>query len=189
MRTIFLLSLVIGLLLVAGCTSVSPGPGTTVPATPVPSMSTTENVLPMNATAALGNDKNPFSVSVYDIEPGDQSEPGKYTITIYIAAKNTGTKPIQFVWFSKLTDINGYYYGGIGLSYGGNGARTGLIQPNATEAARDYVDIGSAQDLATLSKGALLDVYFMDLTDKDNSTVSLVPDYHVTWAIDPGMIR
>ena len=192
MKKMLCMSLIAGLLLIAGCTSVSPGPGTPEPATPAPALpvqGTPDNVQPMNAVVPLGNDKNPFSVSIYSFENSTLSAPGKHTITIYVAAKNTGTKPIQFVWFSKLTDRNGYYYGGIGLSHGGNGARTGLIQPNTTEAARDYVEVGSDQDLATLSDGALLDVYFMEKTDKDNTTVTLVPDYHVTWAIDPGVIR
>jgi hypothetical protein len=107
-------------------------------------------------------------------------------IDIYVVAKNTGKDMIRYTWFSKLTDLNGNTYGGIGLSHGGDGARTFWRPPGAAEAARDYVNVNSDQDLAVLSKGAILDVYFMEY--KQNQTLSLIPDYHVTWVVDPGAI-
>jgi hypothetical protein len=191
MKKVFFFTLIVSLLVIAGCMSVPPGTGA-VTATPVPAQpgrGTSDIALPMNTAVALGTDKNPITVSIYDIENSTPMGSGKHLITIYIAAKNTGTKPVEFVWFSKLTDLNGYYYGGIGLSHGGNGARAGPIKPNTTEAARDYVEIGSDVDLAMLSKGATLDVYFMDTTGLNITSPPLVPDYHVTWAIDQGIIR
>jgi hypothetical protein len=183
---------VVILLLIAGCTTISSDTGTPQPMSPVPKLSVPtpsvtvvpNPVLPMNAQVVLGIPENPFTASIDSFEIDPPSEPGKQTITIYVAVKNTGTEPIQLVWFSRLTDISGKIYGGIGISHGGTGARSGLIYPNMTEAARDYVVVPEA-DFAQLSKGAILDVYFME---KKSDTPSLVPDYHVQWAIDPAVI-
>jgi hypothetical protein len=180
------------LVLFAGCTTISPDTGTPQPVSPVPTSSipapsvtaTSGSLLPMDAAVVLGTGEKQFTVSIDSFEIDPPSEPGKQTITIYIAAKNTGTEPIQLVWFSRLTDVTGTIYGGIGISHGGNGARSGLITPNVTEAARDYVVVPEA-DFEKLSRGAILDVYFME---KKSDTVSLVPDYHVRWAVDPGKI-
>jgi hypothetical protein len=180
------------LVLFAGCTTISPDTGTPQPVSPVPTSSipapsvtaTSGSLLPMDAAVVLGTGEKQFTVSIDSFEIDPPSEPGKQTITIYIAAKNTGTEPIQLVWFSRLTDVTGTIYGGIGISHGGNGARSGLITPNVTEAARDYVVVPEA-DFERLSRGAILDVYFME---KKSDTVSLVPDYHVRWAVDPGKI-
>jgi hypothetical protein len=141
----------------------------------------------MNASVTLGNATHQVTVSIDSFELAAGSEPGNYTVTIYVAAHNTGKDPVKYVWFSKLADLNGNSYGGIGVSHGGNGARSEWILPNGTEAARDYVDVNSNQDLAALQKGAVLDVYFIE--QQVNATYSLVPDYHVTWAVDPGTIK
>lgn len=180
------------LVLVAGCTTVSPDGGTPqptspVPTTPVPTPAVTEvpyPVLPMDAEVVLGTGEKQFTVWIDSFEIDPPSEPGQQTITIYVAAKNTGTEPVQLVWFSRLTDVAGKMHGGIGISHGGTGARSGLITRNVTEAARDYVVVPAA-DFEKLSRGAVLDVYFME---KKSETVSLVPDYHVRWAIDPDVI-
>jgi hypothetical protein len=140
----------------------------------------------MNASVSLGNATHRVSVSVDSFELNPQSD-GKTTVTIYVAANNTGNDPIKFVWFSKLTDLKGNSYGGIGFSHGGNGARPNWIQPNNSEAARDYVVVDSNQELAALGKGAVLDVYFME--QRVNVTPTMIPDYHVTWVIDPGTIK
>jgi len=193
MKKILLSGLMVILLCVAGCMTTPSGtvtprqtlqtPSTTLP---VPSGTVTNPVLPMNATAMPGTGENPFSASVDSFEIDAPTEPGKQTITIYVAVKNTGSKILQLVWFSRLTDANGNTYGGIGISHGGNGARSGLIYPNMTEAARDYIVVPEA-GFEQLSRGAILDVYFM-VKRSDNETVSLVPDYHTRWAIDPGVI-
>jgi len=185
-------SCVVILLLIAGCTTIPSDTGAHQPTSPVPELSVPtpsvtvvpNPVLPMNAQVVLGTKENPFTASIDSFEVDSPSEPGQQTITIYVAVKNNGTEPIQLVWFSRLTDISGKIYGGIGISHGGTGARSGLIYPNMTEAARDYVVVPEA-DFAQLSKGAILDVYFME---KKSDTLSLVPDYHVRWAIDPAVI-
>jgi hypothetical protein len=141
----------------------------------------------MNGLVKLGNDTHSITVSVDSFEINPQSEPGKYTVTIYVAAHNTGNDTIKYVWFSKLTDLKGNSYGGIGISHGGSGARTAWIPVNLTEAARDYVDVDSSQALAALSNGAVLDVYFME--QQANLTQTIKPDYHVTWVIDPDTIK
>lgn len=177
------------LMLVAGCTTISSDTGTPQPASPVPTPSVTavsNPVLPMDAQVVLGTGEKQFTASFDSFEIDPPSEPGKQTITIYVAVKNTGTVPVQLVWFSRLTDVSGKIYGGIGISHGGNGARSGLIYPNTTEAARDYVVIPEA-DFAQLSRGAILDVYFME-KKSDADSISLVPDYHIRWAVDPAVI-
>lgn len=196
MIKILVSGLAIILVLLAGCTTVPPDTGTPLPAstgttTPAaaPSSTTVSNPqLTMNASVVLGNDSKQITVYLandsFEIDP--LSEPGQQTITIYVYAHNTGSVPVQLVWFSRLTDTSGRIYGGIGISHGGNGARTDQIYPNMTEAARDYVVVPAA-DFPQLAKGAILDVYFME-KESDADRVSLVPDYHVRWAIDPGVI-
>ena len=185
MKKALLCGITVILILIAGCTTASPG--TSPATTPTPSLVIPSDALPMNGSLKLGNDTHSITVSVDSFEVDPQSEAGKYTVTIYVAANNTGIDPIKYVWFSKLTDFNGNSYGGIRESHGGSGARTGWIPVNFSEAARDYVDVNSDLALANLTKGAVLDVYFME--QRVNVTPSLVPDYHVTWAIDPGTIR
>jgi len=197
MNKILLFSCAAILVLVAGCTTISPDTGTPqpvspvpttpVPTSPVPTPGVTEvsnPVLPMDAEVVLGTGEKQFTVWIDSFEIDPPSEPGKQTITIYVAAKNTGTEPVQLVWFSRLTDVAGKIYGGIGISHGGTGARSGLITQNVTEAARDYVVV-PVEDFEKLSRGAVLDVYFME---KKSETVSLVPDYHVRWSVDPEII-
>ena len=162
----------------AGCTSPSSPPASSLPGA--------QNALPMNGSTVLGTGSHTTLVSLNSFEVTPPGPDGNQTITIYVAAKNTGNDSVRYIWFSKITDINGKTYGGIGVSHGGHGARTAAIQPNNTEAARDYVMTDSAQDLATINKGALLDVYFME--QKDNVTQAQVPDYHVTWKLDPDSI-
>ncbi len=140
MKKILLIGCVIVFLFVAGCMTIPSGAGTPRPTltgtTPsqVPSVTAVSNpVLPMNATVTLGTTENPFTASIDSIEIDTPAEPGKQTITIYVAVKNTGTESVRLVWFSRLTDSNGNTYGGIGISHGGTGARSGLIYPNSTE--------------------------------------------------------
>jgi len=140
----------------------------------------------MNAVVALGTVEKTFNASIYSIEIDPPDESGKQIVNIYIGATNTWTQPHNLTWFSKLTDINGKTYGGIGVSHAGTGARTRGIPPNMTEAARDYIVINSNKDIATLSQGAVLDVYFMEPKKEGEP---LIPDYHVTWGIIPGIIK
>jgi hypothetical protein len=140
----------------------------------------------MDGKTTLGSGNNTMVVSLDSIEVDPSTEYGNKTITIYVLAMNNGTTPRQFVWFSKLTNTYGNSFGGIGLSHKGSGARTAKILPGRGEAARDYVVLYSDESFATLSKGAVLDVYFMEKTSDE---ISMVPDYHVAWTINPGVIR
>jgi len=171
MKTLLIFLAIALMVCIAGCTS-SPPP---------------QNALPMNGSTVLGSGNHTTLVSINSFEVTPPGIDGNQTITIYVAAKNTGTDPVRYIWFSQITDASGKTYGGIGVSHSGHGARTAEIQPNTTEAARDYVVTGSAADLQTINKGgAFLDVYFME--QKDNVTQAQVPDYHVTWKLDPDSI-
>jgi len=195
MKIIIVCAIIVSALLIAGCTTISSGnitatptssAGTSIPVQTAFSGSVSGNILPMEAVVALGTAEKPFNASIYSIEMDQQTEPGKHTISIFIGATNTGTQPRNLTWFSRLTDINGKTYGGIGVSHAGTGARTRNIPVNVTEAARDYIVINSDKDFTTLSQGALLDVYFMEPKSEGSP---LIPDYHVTWGINPGMIK
>ena len=189
MKNIAILVITVCVLLVAGCTTT---PATTTPSGQVsfaptsPGKASLDPVLPMNGTVTLGSGNNTMELSLDSIEVDPSTDSGNKTITIYVLARNTGTTPHQFVWFSKLTNTNGNSFGGIGISHLGSGARSGQIPPGKGEAARDYVVIRSAESFATLSKGAVLDVYFME---KISNETSMVPDYHVAWTVNPGVIR
>jgi hypothetical protein len=189
MKNIAILAITVCVLLIAGCTTT---PATTTPSgqlTPVmtfPGKTSLDPILPMNGTATLGSGNNTMDVYLYNIEVDPQTDNSTHTITINVLAGNNGTTPRQFIWFSKLTNTNGNSFGGIGISHKGSGARSGMIPPNAGEIPRDYIEIRSDESFATLSKGALLDVYFMERT---NNETCMVPDYHVTWTINPGVIR
>ncbi len=194
MKIIIFCAIIVSAMLIAGCTTISSGsitanpgvPATTIPVPTAFTRGVSGNVLPMNAVVALGTVEKTFNASIYSIEIDPPEESGKHTINIYIGATNTGTQPHKLTWFSKLTDINGKTYGGIGVSHAGTGARTRDIPMNVTEAARDYIVINSDKDFATLSQGALLDVYFMEPKIEGSP---LLPDYHVTWGINPGTIK
>lgn len=188
MKNIALLAITVGILLSAGCTTLS----TTTPSSQVttvptfPGTTLPDTILPMDGVVTLGTGNNTMVVSLDSIEVDPSTEYGNKTITIYVLAKNNGTTSRQFVWFSKLTNVYGNSFGGIGVSHKGSGARTGKILPGGSEAARDYVVLYSDDSFATLSKGAVLDVYFME---KRSDEISMVPDYHVAWQINPGVIR
>jgi len=180
MIKILLIVCAVFLVFIAGCTTTSPPEST-----PLPTVTTLPDpVLPMDAQVVLGTGNKSFTAYIDSFEIDPPSEPGAQSITIYVAVKNTGTEPVQLIWFSRLTDVSGKIHGGIGISHGGTGARSGLITPNVTEAARDYVIVPEA-DFDILSKGAILDVYFID---KNSDRPSLVPDYHIRWTVDPGVL-
>lgn len=191
MQKTAILVIMVSMLLIAGCTSQSSttgssGKGISLPTSADPLVQ--GKSLPMNGHMTLGSGNKTFDVSIHSFEIDPIQENGDRSITIYVLARNTGTEPIRMVWFSKLTDLNGKTYGGIGISHGGNGARSRWIEPRIAEAARDYVTIRSDRDLATLAKGGILDVYFME-KPYDDIPISNVPDYHASWIIDPGTIR
>jgi len=189
MKNIAILAITVCVLLVAGCTTT---PSTTMPSGPVfsvqtfPGKASPDQVLPMDGKVTLGNGNNTIEVSLYSIEIDPPPEADNHTINIYVLAGNTGTTPRQFVWFSKLTNTYGNSFGGIGISHQGNGARSGKILPGHGDAARDYIVMHSDESFASLSKGAVLDVYFME---KRSDEISMVPDYHVAWTVNPGVIR
>ena len=181
--------MMVSLLVIAGCTTAGPGlgPSATTPSITSGGQATEGNVLSMDSHAMLGSGNQTLDVSIDSLEAGPEEVTGIRIVTIYITAHNTGTRPVMMVWYSRLTDQNGKAYGGIGISHDGNGARTDWIAANGTETARDYVVVTSTQNLALLSNGAVLDVYFMNKAS-DDAPVPDVPDYHVTWTIDPGTI-
>ncbi len=187
MRKIVIFTFAVIFLVIAGCTttpSTTPA-GTTAPVATSPPTNVPENALPMKTVVPLGNATHGITVGVDSFELAPNA--GNMTdVTIYVTAKNTGKDPIKFVWYSKLTDKDGKAYGGIGWSHDGSGARTTWILPDKSETARDYVGVDSAEHLAAFRDGAVLDVYFIE--QKENGTPTLKPDYHVTWAIDPGAI-
>jgi hypothetical protein len=181
MKTLVLLLVIAGMIITAGCTSPATLPGT--------SATTSEGkALPMQANTTIGSGNKTVNVFIDSIEldAKSETETGR-TVTIYVAARNTGTEPVRFVWYSQLTDRNGKTYGGINVSHGGNGARSDWILPGRGEAARDFIDQLTNQDLGVLSNGAVLDVYFME-KPSDDAIVTFKPDYHVAWTVDPGAI-
>jgi hypothetical protein len=189
MKNIAILVITVCVMLVAGCTTTPATPAPSGPLSPAPVFPGKESldpVLPMNGNVTLGSGNNTIDVSLFNIEVDPSTESGTKTITINVLARNTGTNPRQFVWFSKLTNMNGNSFGGIGISHAGSGARSGRIPPGIGEIPRDYIEIHSAESFATLSRGAVLDVYFME---KISNETSKVPDYHVAWTVDPGVIR
>ena len=187
MKKILIFTFAAILVLVAGCTT-SPGVPAPVPtATPLPAYAIPADALPMNGSITLGNATHQITASVDSFEVSPNAGPGNHTVTIYVNAKNTGNDLIKYTWFSELTDLNGNAYGGDGISHGGNGARSEWIIPNTSEAARDYVIVNSDRGLAALANGAVLDVYFYE--QKADGTHPLIPDYHITWIIDPDIIR
>jgi hypothetical protein len=187
-KNIAILVITVCVLLVAGCTtapSTATPPGTVSPLPTFSGKVVPDQVLPMYGNTTLGTGNHTMEVSLYSIAVDPPTEPGIHTITVRVIAKNTGTTPRRFIWFSKLTNIYGNSFGGIGISHGGNGARSDNIYPGISEGARDYIDLHSDESLATLSRGAVLDVYFMERT---SNQTSMVPDYHVAWTINPGVI-
>jgi hypothetical protein len=111
MKTIMLGAIILCLILVAGCTTGQSNSG-------VPAQS-----LKMNEPAVLQNGSYTVTTLIDHIDV-DSSKPGKKIIDIYIKAINSGTQPIQLVWYSKITDQAGVSHGGIGVSHGGSGAET-----------------------------------------------------------------
>lgn len=191
MKTPVIILIIACLVLSAGCITQSPDPGATNgSATVLPTSAgflMQGQPLPMYGYMTHTTPNTTFDVSVYEFEVGEVAEDGTQELTIYIAARNTGTEPVQLVWFSKLTDLNGKTYGGLGISKGGVGARTRFIQPGESEAARDFVTIRSDRDLETLKKGAILDVYFIERPTDEYPPLN--PEYHTRWTIDAGIIK
>ncbi len=190
MKQIAIIVIALAFIFAAGCITGSPQQGTPASTTFVPFSTdplTQGQALPMRSSMTHTTPNTTFEVFINEFEVGEVQENGDQEISIYIVAKNTGTEPVQLVWFSKLTDLNGKTYGGIGISKGGVGARTRWIAPGSAEAARDFVIIRSDRDLDALKKGAVLDVYFIErLSDEYPS--SLEPEYHSRWTIDAGAI-
>ena len=187
MKTLVLSVIVVSLLVIAGCTAPDSGSATTTTIGTPAGTPATGSTLPMLGHTTIGSGNKTIDVSIDSVEVDADDGTGGRTVTIYVAAHNTGTEPVMMVWFSKLTDTAGNSFGGINASHLGKGARTDWILPNRTEAARDFVNVSSNQDLAILSNGAVLDVYFMNKSSEE-APVSLIPDYHVAWTIDPGTL-
>ena len=169
----------ISLILVAGCTTSTPG--NTAPAGSVYNSAPPGNPAPGQDTIAmLVNGTYSINASVYQITPG-RSLSGSHTIDVYVTATNTGTSPVQLRWFSKITNADGVSFGGIGVSHGGYGAETDPIMPGGSETPRDYVTIDSDQAYQALSRGATLNVYFITEPLDNQAPVS----FSTTWTLDP----
>jgi hypothetical protein len=172
MKTIVLGAITLCLILVAGCTTGQSNSG-------VPAQS-----LKMNEPAVLQNGSYTVTTLIDHIDV-DSSKPGKKIIDIYIKAINSGTQPIQLVWYSRITDPDGVAHGGIRVSHGGSGAAAPLLDPGASATVRDYVVIESDADFAALARGGILDVSFIGQQTESGSTVN----FHTSWVIDPNRIR
>ncbi len=188
MKRILVLVLIASLLLAAGCTTRESGPaaapGAGLPGTLSPLPGTTVEAQKANEPAVMQNGTYTISASIDTLEV-DSSKPGKKILDIYIRAVNTGTKPVQLVWYSKITDAAGRSHGGIGVSHGGSGATTTLLEPGYSETARDYIVIESEPAFAALEGGGVLDVSFIGQPASGGSKMM----FHASWAIDPDRIR
>jgi uncharacterized protein YcfL len=172
MKTIVLVAITLCLILVAGCTTGQSNSG-------VPAQS-----LKMNEPAVLQNGSYTVTTLIDHIDV-DSSKPGKKIIDIYIRAINSGTQPIQLVWYSKITDQAGVSHGGIGVSHGGSGAETPPLDPGSSATVRDYVVIESDADFAALARGGTLDVSFIGQQTESDPRVN----FHASWLIDPNRIK
>jgi hypothetical protein len=172
MKTIVLGAIILCMILVAGCTT-----GQSVSGVPAQS-------LKMNEPAVLQNGSYKITTQIDHIDV-DSSKPGKKIIDIYIRAVNSGTHPIQLVWYSKITDPDGVSHGGIGVSHGGSGAETPPLKPGSSATVRDYVVIESDADFAALARGGTLDVTFTGQDPESGSPVN----FHTSWVVDSNRIR
>ena len=172
MKTIMLGAIILCMILGAGCTTGQSNSG-------IPAQS-----LKMNEPAVLQNGSYKITTLIDHIDV-DSSKPGKEIVDIYIRAVNSGTQPIQLVWYSKITDHAGVSHGGIGVSHGGSGAETPTLSPGSSATARDYVVIESDADFTALTRGGTLDVSFIGQQPESGSDVN----FHASWVIDPNRIR
>ncbi len=159
----------ISFILVAGCTTSTPG-------------ITGTHALSQDDVAVLVNGTSAFNASIYQITAG-RSQSGDHEIDIYIAALDTGTTPIHLHWFSRITGANGVSYGGVGVSHAGSGAETDELGPGDMGTPRDYVIITSDKDYEALSKGATLDVSFVTEPPANQKPVS----FSAEWTLDPSV--
>jgi len=182
MKQIISLILIAALLLIAGCTTpqttgemknIAPTPG-----------SIQGHPFKFNDPVTLTNKSSSFIALIENIETTKKG-PDNYLIDIYITIKNTGSTPLQLVWFSRITDNRGKTYGGVGVSHGGSGAVASQIPPGYSATARDFVRIESDSDFAALADGAILDVTFIDQIPKNQQSAV----FHDIWTIGPGIIK
>ena len=162
------------LILVAGCTTSTPG----INGTPAPG----QTAPGQDEIAVLTNGTYAINASVYQITTG-RSQSGSHEIDIYITARNTGTTPIQLRWFSRITGANGVSYGGVGVSHAGSGAETGPLEPGSQGTPRDYIVIGSDVDYKALANGATLEVFFVTEPLDNQPPVS----FSTEWILDPSV--
>ena len=172
MKTIVLGVIILCMILVAGCST-----GQSVSGVPAQS-------LKMNEPAVLQNGSYMITTQIDQIDV-DSSKPGKKIIDIYIRATNSGTQPIQLVWYSRITDPAGISHGGIGVSHAGSGAVTPPLDPGSSAIPRDYIVVESDPDFAAFAKGGTLDVVFIGQDPESGSPVN----FHTSWVIDPNRIR
>jgi len=160
----------ISLILVAGCTTSTPGIKST-------------HALNQNEVAELVNGTYAFNASIYQITAG-HSQSGDHEIDIYITVMNTGTTPIQLKGFSKITGSNGVSYGGVGVSHGGIGVETDILGPGGQGTGRDYVIIDSDKDYEAMAQGgATLDISFVTEPLTNETPVS----FSAEWTLDPSV--
>jgi len=161
----------VSLVLAAGCTgSVNNGSTGNIKS----------NLPDQTETAVLVNGSYAVNATIDQIRT-DPSKTGGYLVDIYVNAKNVGTTPIQLRWYSTIIDSNGGTHGGIGVSHGGSGAETMILSPGTAESARDYVEIDSGKDYATLANGGILHVDF-ETEPLENQTAV---NFNATWNLNP----
>jgi hypothetical protein len=173
MKKIALLALACCFILVAGCSSTSSAPAVS-PTPSVQPVIVKEPSITKSGTYSLTS-----SIDHIDVDsPGS----GTHTVNIYLRVTNTGNESVRLVWYSKLTDKNGFSHGGVGISHAGSGARTFILYPNTSDTARDYVTIDSDKDYNVLMNGgAILDVVYAD----QKSPAEPIANLNSTWSLEP----
>lgn len=132
----------------------------------------------------LTNGSCTFTASVDKFATSSQGA-GGHTVDVYIRAADSGSRPVTLRWYSMLTTTGGKSYGGIGVSHGGNGAVTRLLEAGYSETPRDYVVIDSDRAFTSLSDGGILSVtFFCNAGDAAGDQL-----LQAHWALLPGSIQ
>ena len=189
MATIVLGSLMVCLLLSAGCSTGSQPAGQENSQSASQTTGSFGTGSPFG-TAGLGqavvltNGSYTLTASIDHIET-ETLQSGKQRIDIYLKVVNTGDNSVLPVWHTGITGENGIRYGGVGVSHGGAGVEGPLLDPDSQVIARDYITIDSAEDYSALAKGGTLDV---TLTGYD-ANLQPVARFWSTWTYEQGTIR
>jgi hypothetical protein len=176
--------LAFSLILAAGCTSTPPASTTGTPTVSATTLKVTDggNLPNQSEIAVLTNGTYAVNASIEQISV-DKSDSGAHTVDIYVNAKNAGKDPVTLHWYSRITGADGVSFGGVGVSHDGSGAETGSLGNGESETARDYVVIDSDKEYATLSQGAVLEVF---ITTEPKGAASPV-SFTAVWSLNPAL--